>query len=650
MDSITNKDKQINLNQVVDILGVSSATIRNWIRHKYLKPLDKNNKKISFIYEDVLKLKEKIISGEISRLNKRANKKNSQTTFIPDEYVDNYEIINLIQEIILDFQKKGYERNKILYSIILNQLKNKGLISEKLEPKNNAVKKEVDWWNEKANDYYKELLSIKIPEVNDILGIIYQSLIEEGNKSENGSYYTPKKVVKEITDAYVKEDSLVLDPCCGTGQFLLSVAEKINNPDKIWGFDIDEIAVRLAKINILLHFSDKTFEPNIYHTNSLTFNQESINQKDEMPKFDLIITNPPWGVHFSGEQNAELQSIFPEIRSGESFSYFIRKSLSLLKENGILSFILPEAILNIKTHRDIREILIKKTEIKKIKYLNRVFKNVFTPVIRMDIINKEPGFESLITAEKNDLDYEIKQSRLLENNDYILNVFTNNNDINLFEKIYKIEHVTLKNNADWALGIVTGDNKRYLSNNKTETNEPIFTGKDIKKFTAITATNYIDFNKDKFQQVAPEYKYRVKEKLLYKFISKELVFAYDNQQTLSLNSANILIPQIKNYPIKTILALLNSSLYQFIYQKKFGAIKILRSDIEQLPIPLLTEQEHAEIEKMIQLLTTPNQNIEIKKTIFTELDNFIMDIFRLEESEKIYIKKSIKVSENLLNN
>ena len=45
MDSITNKDKQINLNQVVDILGVSSATIRNWIRHKYLKPLDKTIKK-----------------------------------------------------------------------------------------------------------------------------------------------------------------------------------------------------------------------------------------------------------------------------------------------------------------------------------------------------------------------------------------------------------------------------------------------------------------------------------------------------------------------------------------------------------------------------------------------------------------------------
>jgi len=399
-----------------------------------------------------------------------------------------------------------------------------------------------------------------------------------------------------------------------------------------------------------VNFSDKDFEPHIYHKNSLTLNLNTLLAQDEIPAFDLVITNPPWGVHFSKEQNMELQYFFPEIRSGEAFSYFIKQGLNLLKEDGVLSFILPEAILNIKTHRDIREILVKKTNIKKIKYLNRVFKNVFTPVIRLDVVKKEPASKNILKAEKDGLEYELEQSRLQDNADFVLNVFTDNNDISLFDKVYSIKHATLKDKADWALGVVTGDNKKHLSGIKTNTNEPILTGKDIKKFTSVPATNYIDFNPNKFQQVAPEYKYRAKEKLFYKFISKELVFAYDDKQTLSLNSANILIPKIENYPIKTILALLNSSLYQFLYQKKFGAIKILRSDIEKLPMPILEEKKHREIDKLVHKLLDNTQETTSRKKTFDELDGLIMDIFNLSTNEKEYIKKSIKVSDKLLNN
>jgi hypothetical protein len=57
--------------------------------------------------------------------------------------------------------------------------------------------------------------------------------------------------------------------------------------------------------------------------------------------------------------------------------------------------------------------------------------------------------------------------------------------------------------------------------------------------------------------------------LIYRFISKYLVFAYDDKQKLTLNSANIVIPKTDDYPIKVIAALFNSSLYQFIFQKKF---------------------------------------------------------------------------------
>lgn len=650
MNTITSQNEYINLNQAVSLLGVSSATVRNWIKHNYLKPQEKDGKQLVFKSDEVKELKKKIASGEVNRLNKRANKKSSQSTFVPDEYIDNSDVLSSVEKLVAQFKEKELQRDKVLYSIALNLLQRKQLVNSNFIARNKAVQNELDWWQKRTETHYAELLDVTIPEVSDILGVIYQSLTAEGNKAESGSYYTPKKVVNEIVDTYVERNHLVLDPCCGTGQFLLSIAEKVKDPSKVWGFDIDEVAVRLARLNLLLHFANKDFEPHIYHKNSLTFNSKSLFTENNVPAFDVVITNPPWGVHFSKEQSAELQSIFPEVRSGEAFSYFVKQGLNLLKENGVLSFILPEAILNIKTHRDIREVLVKKTNIKKVKYLNRVFKNVFTPVIRLDVIKAEPVLKNIIKAEKDGSEYELEQSRLQDNADYVLNVFTDNNDVSLFDKVYSIEHTTLKDKADWALGVVTGDNKKHLVSVRTKTTEPILTGKDIKKFTTVPASNYIDFKPDNFQQVAPEHKYRAKEKLFYKFISKELVFAYDDKQTLSLNSANILIPKIENYPIKTILALLNSSLYQFLYQKKFGAIKILRSDIEKLPMPILEENRHKEIEKLVHKLLDSTQETTSRKKTFDELDDLIMDIFKLSENEKKYVMKSIKVSDKLLNN
>ena len=127
-------------------------------------------------------------------------------------------------------------------------------------------------------------------------------------------------------------------------------------------------------------------------------------------------------------------------------------------------------------------------------------------------------------------------------------------------------------------------------------------------------------------------KYRAKEKLIYRFISNNLVFAYDDKQRLTLNSANIVIPKIPNYPIKVIAALLNSSLYQFIFQKKFFSIKILRSHIEQMPLPLWSDEIFTEIIELV--------NVNIKdRNNFEKLDNYIMKKFDLSNEDKKYVIK-----------
>ena len=652
--------EKVDLQKTVSLLGVSSATVKNWIKHDYLTPEARGNEGVLvFDYSQVKNLKENLDSGKVSRLNSRANKSNSSHSFIPEEYIVDEESSRLIRDIIHIHDSQKLSKESTLLGLILNLLGNAGLVDyqrflEKgaINFKSEIIKNEIDWWLNKASlqDRFVDLLGIKISNVNDILGLVHQSLSTEGSKAQAGSYYTPKQIVDEIVGNYIQHDSVVLDPCCGTGQFLLSASQKIEDPMNIWGFDIDEVAVRIARINLLLRFPEKEFSPNIYHRNTLLdFPVDSLFSEANIPKFDAVLTNPPWGVHFSSSEVSQLQAMYPEITSGEAFSYFLARSVLFLKEQGVLSFILPESILNVQAHKDIRRFILHRTNIRGIKHLDRVFDNVFTPVIRLDLEKGDPLGLAEFHAEKSGKTYTVKQHRLVENSDYIFDVFNGDLDINIFEKIYGLEHTTLKGNADWALGIVTGDNKKYLLHNQTPRSEAILTGKDIKRFRAIEPKSFIEFEGNKFQQVAPEHKYRAKEKLIYKFISKDLVFSYDDKQTLTLNSANILIPRIANYPTKTILALFNSSPYQFLFQKKFNSIKILRSDLEKMPLPILTDLQHAQLVSFTDLLLQGNELGMDRKQVYLELDSYIMDnILGLSQNERTHLEDSIKSSDKLL--
>ena len=510
---------------------------------------------------------------------------------------------------------------------------------------NTQIQKEINSWlldfrSESIKLHFSFLLDCKLPEQRDILGVFYQSLLFEGKKSQSGSYYTPSNIVNDIVKDYAQKDSKVLDPCCGTGQFLLSFADIVENPLNIYGIDSDKTAVRIARLNILIRFKDKNFVPNIFCKNTLfdIGNDDlfSLHDCKDIKNFDIVATNPPWGAHFSKVEIKRLKKLYPQITSFESFSYFLTKSLNWLHPSGVVSFILPESILNVRTHKDIREIILKTAQITKIIYLNRIFKNVFTPVIRLDLgkNNKKTKQTAIHNTNKK---YKVQQIKWMSNHDFIFDIHSNNFDSKIIDKIYKTKHTTLKNKASWALGIVTGNNKKFITVENKSGFEPIYKGKDIKKFILDEPASYIQFQPEKFQQAAPEEKYRAKEKLIYKFISKNLTFAYDNRERLTLNSANILIPEIPDYPIKVIAGLFNSSLYQFLFQKKFSSIKVLRSHIEDLPLPLWDKKTFSKITKLVN-------GVMQNQSKFQKLDSYITSKFSLSEKEKsslLEIKKTI---------
>ena len=119
--------------------------------------------------------------------------------------------------------------------------------------------------------------------------------------------------------------------------------------------------------------------------------------------------------------------------------------------------------------------------------------------------------------------FKIAQDELLKNENFEISITIDNEDARILKKIFSQKHTTLANNAEWALGIVTGNNDKFLSADKKEGREGIIKGKDIMKFIYQPAQCFLKFEPAQFQQTAPEQKYRSKEKLIYRFISKQLV-------------------------------------------------------------------------------------------------------------------------------
>ena len=92
--------------------------------------------------------------------------------------------------------------------------------------------------------------------------------------------------------------------------------------------------------------------------------------------FTIIVGNPPWG-SLHGLSKDYLQQRFNyKIDNVNSFELFIILSFELLKDSGILSFILPRNLLKTNDYKQMREILLNNYKIKLIAECGVSFKNV----------------------------------------------------------------------------------------------------------------------------------------------------------------------------------------------------------------------------------------------------------------------------------
>lgn len=647
-----------SLKEVCKELAVSEATLKNWIKLNKISPINFANNtknfvgeavdnKIRFSKEYIIDFKKNLQSGKIDYLKSRRNKKFISGNNLYKGYLsDESKNISVISELLIKIDELKLELNKSIINILIAEcssrlMKNiplKTLIESCQEGAEKLVFDLVDD-KQKALDFinkYPELFDFDyVFEPNeDVLGLLYMSLSNMGERKSRGAYFTPNKVVEKLVSSInIKEGSSLIDPCCGTGNFLLRLPDNVKL-DQIFGNDIDETSVEIVRINLFLK----------YRPNNIDILYSNITNKDFLNvfkgEFDYIIGNPPWGCEFSKTEKQRLKEKYNSIKGKniESYDLFIEKSLSCLNRNGVLAFVLPEAILNVKSHEPIRKIILKGCELRFLEFLGNAFDKVNCPSIILQL-EKTPQKMSLKGAQIKTKNEGFVISKEREVNPEQFEFGVNDKEYEILQKLYNADNrIYLKDNADFALGIVTGNNAQLLSDKKTSDNEVVIKGSDIDKYKITEGDNYIKFEPERFQQVASESFYRAKEKLFYKFISKKLVFAYDDKQRLSLNSCNILIPKLcgesKNkesiiYNIKYIMAILNSRIAQFVFEKRFNSIKVLRSHIEDIPIPACRDEEQKVVTGMVdELLKNPDN-----KELYDRLDTYIAELYGLTDDE-----------------
>lgn len=662
-------ENMLSLADVCRELSISEATAKNWIKLGKLIPAELGTTYFSIEY--MQKLKSDISNGKNTALKSRRNKKfvsgrGLYYYYIPNDsknlspvqeilgYIDENEIevtLDILLSIIADctlkliISQSGLQFNKPALKSFLNGEYSPEpytfLINELLEGIE-GVDDIIDGYPELFNADYVYEKDV------DVIGLLYISLKNTRDRKIQGCYYTPSKVAKRICDNLIisgkMENKKVLDPCCGTGNFLLQIPDSFDYKN-VYANDIDNLSVKLARINYALRYRIEDKELIYSHITELDYLYFPKNRK-----FDYILGNPPWGYHYSHEEKINLHNKFncATSLSIESYGIFIEQALSNLKMNGTLSFILPHAILNVKSHTPIRKIILEKCSFDYIEFLSKAFDNVSCPSIILQMKYTGLPFSTLgMKVKEERREYTIDIERNL-NADYC-SFNTTDEEYMIIEKIEAtLGHTTLAGQSTFALGIITGDNKRFLSDTKSDNNEQILSGNNVFKYKSKNPSKYIEFKPELYQQVAPTEHYRVKEKLIYRFICNQIVMAYDNKSTLTLNSCNVLIPQIPGLYTKYVMGILNSRIVQFYFRKMFDSVKVLRSHIEKIPIPVVGVEEQNKIIEIVDKILRLGVKVDAFRTIklYNELDLRVAKLYDINEREYDIILKSMD-KENL---
>ncbi len=236
-----------------------------------------------------------------------------------------------------NFKTKAESPNTVEYKIgeIFNELKNKIQSGYNLREVLNII----------------DTLRFRSKKEKHEMSHLYEDKIKNmGNAGRNGGeYYTPRPLIKTIVKVVApKIGDKIYDGAVGSAGFLVEAFEYLKESKNLATKDIEtlqkntfygkekkSLAYIIGIMNMILHGIEA---PNILHTNTLSENISDIQEKD---RYNIILTNPPFG----GKERSEVQQNFP-IKTGETAFLFLQHFIKILKAGGRAGVIIKNTFLS----------------------------------------------------------------------------------------------------------------------------------------------------------------------------------------------------------------------------------------------------------------------------------------------------------------
>jgi type I restriction enzyme M protein len=247
----------------------------------------------------------------------------------------------------------------------------------------------------------------------DTKGVAFERFMEDFFKGKMGQFFTPREIIQfAVKIMKIKGDEDVLDPACGSGGFLLNamdyvreLADKEHGPDpegknidhwnmwhgfaekNLFGIEINDQIARVCKMNMIIHDDGHT---NVISTDSL----KDINEISEIHKgfgknkFDVILTNPPFGAMVKSTEHTYLgkYKLGEDKKNQKTEILFIERCLEFLKYDGKMAIVLPDGILTNSSLQYVRDFLMEHAEIKAVVSLPQIAFSHFGAGVKSSLV------------------------------------------------------------------------------------------------------------------------------------------------------------------------------------------------------------------------------------------------------------------------